>query len=135
MEDLVTVQVIKRATDDDVSKVKALLTMTQEEFDQIVSKHEVVYKSVQTYRHHDIVFAEAKADELSGYELKGNNFTRVDTDVFEKAMVLLHSWADIIMREMIEKNNLRIAINYNAENTKTDIAVHTPIECSEESSK
>ena len=54
--------------------------------------------------------------------------TRVNTDGFEKAVVLLKHWADMTMREIFKKRNFRIEIKYNAEERKTSFAIYTPIE-------
>lgn len=127
---------ITRHTDDGkIMEIGVPLEMTQEEFDQIVSKYGTGKKSVQTQRRYNEVFAEAKTAKLPAYELTEENFNRINTDGFEKAVVLLKYWADMTMREMFKKRNFRIEINYNAEDRKTDFAIYTPTECNEENSK
>lgn len=69
----------------------------------------------------------AKAATFPDEELKEENFNSVNTDGFEKAVVLLKYWAEMTMREMFKKRNFRIEINYNAEAKKTDFAIYTPI--------
>ena len=79
--------------------------------------------------------ARAKAEAFPDEELKEENFNRVNTEGFEKAVVLLEYWAEVTMREMFKKRNFRIEINYNAEAKKVDFAIYTPKEHDEENNK
>lgn len=77
----------------------------------------------------------AQAAVFPEEELKIENFNRVNTEGFEKAVVLLKCWAEMTMREMFKKRNFRIEINYNAEAQKVDFAIYTPTEHAGENSK
>lgn len=77
----------------------------------------------------------AQAAVFPEEELKIENFNRVNTEGFEKAVVLLKCWAEMTMREMFKKRNFRIEINYNAEAQKVDFAIYTPTEHDGENSK
>ena len=68
----------------------------------------------------------AQAAVFPEEELKIENFNRVNTEGFEKAVVLLKCWAEMTMREMCKEKNFRIEINYNAEAKKTTFAIYTP---------
>lgn len=69
----------------------------------------------------------AQAATFPNEELKEENFNRVNTDGFEKAVVFLKYWAEMVQRVMLNEKNFRIEINYNAEAKKTDFAIYTPI--------
>lgn len=77
----------------------------------------------------------AQAAALPGEELKTENFNRVNTEGFEKAVVLLKYWTEMTMREMFKESNFRIETNYNAEARETDFAIYTPTEHAGENNK
>ena len=58
-------------------------------------------------------------------ELKWMNFNRVDTEGFEKGIVLFNGWLGIIQEAMFEHKSLRIEIIYNAEAEKAEMYVYT----------
>jgi hypothetical protein len=72
------------------------------------------------------ILGRAQAAVFPDEELKAENFNLVNTDGFEKAVVLLKCWAEMTMREMCKEKNFRIEINYNAEAKKTTFAIYTP---------
>lgn len=80
----------------------------------------------------DITYSEALAQAQAAVfpdeELKEENFNRVNTDGFEKSVVMIKHWAEMVERVMLQKQNFRIEINYNAEAKKTDFAIYTPTE-------
>lgn len=82
-----------------------------------------------------IALERAQAAVFPDEELKEENFNRVNTDGFEKAVVLLKHWAEMVQQVMFKKKNFRIEINYNAEAGKTDFAIYTPTEHGEENSQ
>ena len=59
-------------------------------------------------------------------ELKWMNFNRVNTEGFEKGVVLFSRWLAIIEEAMFKQRNLRIEIIYNAEAEKAEMYVYTP---------
>ena len=59
-------------------------------------------------------------------ELKWMNFNRVDTEGFEKGVVLFSRWLAIIEEAMFKQRSLRIEILYNAEAEKAEMYVYTP---------
>lgn len=61
------------------------------------------------------ILGRAQAAVFPDEELKAENFNLVNTEGFEKAVVLLKCWAEMTMREMCKEKNFRIEINYNAE--------------------
>lgn len=64
------------------------------------------------------ILGRAQAAVFPNEELKAENFNLVNTEGFEKAVVLLKCWAEMTMREMCKEKNFRIEINYNAEAKK-----------------
>lgn len=70
----------------------------------------------------------AQVATLPGEELKEENFNGVNTEGFEKAVVLLKHWAEMTLKEMQKQKSFRIEIKYNAEARKTDFCIYTPIE-------
>lgn len=81
------------------------------------------------------ILGRAQAAVFPDEELKAENFNLVNTDGFEKAVVLLKQWAEMTMREMCKEKNFRIEINYNAEAQKATFAIYTPTKCNEENNK
>lgn len=81
------------------------------------------------------ILGKAQAAVFPDEELKVENFNMVNTEGFEKAVVILKYWAEMTMREMFKKRNFRIEINYNAEAQKTTFAIYTPTKCNEENNK
>ena len=59
-------------------------------------------------------------------ELKWMNFNRVNTEGFEKGVVLFSRWLAIIEEAMFKQRSLRIEIIYNAEAEKAEMYVYTP---------
>lgn len=120
---------IRRLTDDgQITEVTEVLEMSQTEFDQITSTYGTGKRTTKKQVHHSDALSKAQAAVFPDEELTEENFDRVDTDGFEKAVVLLKHWADMAMREMFKKRNFRIEINYNAEERKTSFAIYTPTE-------
>ena len=119
---------ISRLTDDgEITEVAEVLEMSQEEFNQITSIYGTGKRTTQKQIRHSDALAKAQAAVFPDEELTEENFDRVNTDGFEKAVVLLKHWADMTMREMFKKRNFRIEINYNTEERKTSFAIYTPI--------
>lgn len=114
---------ITRITDS--GEVSEILELTQEEFDQITSEYGIGKRFEKIYVHYSEALAQAQAATFPDEELKEENFNRVNTDGFEKAVVLMNCWAAMAQRVMFEKHNFRIEINYNAEAKKTDFAIYT----------
>lgn len=117
---------ISRITED--GETTEVLEMTQEEYNQILSRFGTGRKSKRKLVHYSEALKRAQAAVFPDEELAKESFNRIDTDGFEKAVVLLKCWSDMTMREMFKKRNFRIEINYNAEAKKTDFAIYTPIE-------
>lgn len=118
--------IIKRRTE--AGEVTEALELTQKEFDQITSEYGTGKRTETPVIHYDEALKRAQAAVFPEEELKEENFNRVDTDGFEKAVVLLKRWAEMAQQAMFEKRNFRIEINYNAEAKKTDFAIYTPTE-------
>ena len=78
---------------------------------------------------YDDALEKARASAFPDEELKEENFNRVNIDGFQKAVVLLSRWTEMIMSELFKKRSFRIEITYNAEARKTDFAIYTPKEC------
>ena len=79
--------------------------------------------------------AKAQAAVFPDEELKEENFNRVNTDGFEKAVALMKRWTEMLQRVMFEKHSFRIEINYNAEANKTDFAIYTSTKGGKDGSK
>lgn len=70
----------------------------------------------------------AKIATFPGEELKEENFNRVNTDGFEKAIVTFKKWFEMTLEAMQKHKSFRIEITYNAEASKSDFCIYTPIE-------
>ncbi len=99
--------------DDD----KARELMEEEPEHELLDKDYVPYEQALGF---------AKASTFPNEELREKNFNRVNTDVFEKAVVLIKHWAEMMERVMFEEHDFRIEIKYNAKAKKTDFAIYTP---------
>lgn len=69
---------------------------------------------------------EAQEAAKTGEELKEENFNRVNADGFEKMIALLECWGRIALKALLRNESVRIEINYNADEKKTDFAIYTP---------
>ena len=98
-----------------------LKTQKRKEVAAVMDKHE------PDMPYFDIL-GKAQAAVFPDEERKAENFNLVNTDGFEKAVVLLKCWAEMTMREMCKEKNFRIEINYNAEAKKTTFAIYKPTE-------
>ena len=103
----------------EVEKQKCVVNTKRTEVAAVMDKHE------PDMPYFDIL-GRAQAAVFPNEELKAENFNLVNTDGFEKAVVLLKCWAEMTMREMCKEKNFRIEINYNAEAKKTTFAIYTP---------
>lgn len=110
-------------------EVMETLKMTKEEFDQIVSQYGTGQREERKTEKYEHALKRARAYALPDEELKEQNFNRVNMDGFQKAVVLLSRWTEMIMSELFKKRSFRIEITYNAEARKTDFAIYTPKEC------
>ena len=110
-------------------EVMETLKMTQEEFDQIVSQYGTGQREERKTEKYEYALKRAKVYALPDEELKEENFNRVNMDGFQKAVVLLSRWTEMIMSELFKKRSFRIEITYNTEARKTDFAIYTPKEC------
>lgn len=77
--------------------------MTQEEYNQIISQFGIGRRSELKLVRYSEALKRAQAATLPEEELTEENFGRVDTDGFEKTVVLLKCWLDMMMREMFKK--------------------------------
>ena len=68
----------------------------------------------------------AQVATFTGEELKEENFNRANAEGFEKAVIMLKHWAEMIERAMRENDSFRIEVNYNAEAAKATFAIYTP---------
>lgn len=114
---------------DDSKEVMEILKMTKEEFDQIVSQYGTGQREERKTEKYEHALKRARAYALPDEELKEQNFNRVNMDGFQKTVVLLSRWTEMIMSELFKKRSFRIEITYNAEARKTDFAIYTPKEC------
>ena len=110
-------------------EVMETLKMTKEEFDQIVSRYGTGQREERKTEKYEHALKRARAYALPDEELKEQNFNRVNMDGFQKAVVLLSRWTEMIMSELFKKRSFRIEITYNTEARKTDFAIYTPKEC------
>lgn len=110
-------------------EVMETLKMTQKEFDQIVSQYGTGQREERKTEKYEYALKRAKVYALPDEELKEENFNRVNMDGFQKAVVLLSRWTEMIMSELFKKRSFRIEITYNTEARKTDFAIYTPKEC------
>lgn len=111
--------------DENGERVESI-EVTQEEFNQIVSK----YSNGRSVTRKLIPRDEClnRIEQESGGEMKLERFNSVDTDGFEKGVVLFAHWLETLEQEMLKNKSLRIVIDYNAETLKTNFYVSKPIE-------
>ena len=106
-------------------EVKESLQMTDEEFAQLLEQYSKKHSSFRM----NIPFSEklltAQEKAASGEEIKLGNFKSVDTDVFEKAVCLIHDWSEAVLNALLRGKNFHIEITYNAEVLKTDMCIYT----------
>ena len=88
-------------------------------------------KRMESY---DYALEKARASAFPDEELKEENFNRVNIDGFQKAVVLLSRWNEMIMGELFKKRSFRIEITYDAEARKTKFAIYTPKGCGSDGS-
>lgn len=77
----------------------------------------------------------AQVATFSGEELKEENFNRANAEGFEKAVIMLKHWAEMVEKAMRENDSFRIEVNYNAEATKTTFAIYTPTTAGKDGSR
>ena len=106
----------------------AALEMTEEEFQKIISIYGKGEPAVRELKPYSERLQEAQKAALPGEELKEQNFETVDTDGFEKTVILLWGWITTLQREFIKDGGLRIEIKYDPKALKTQFAVYTPTE-------
>gem|GEM_PF-2448009 len=116
---------INRLTED--KETTEALKMTEEEYNQIISKFGTGHGTELKCTGYDEASRKAREAASPDEELTESNFNRVNTEGFEKAVVLLKYWAEMTMREMFSKRKFRIMIDYDADKKKTDFAIYTPV--------
>lgn len=126
MNDVAFTVLSRRNSAEEVSEA---LEMTQEEFDKVVSEYSNGRKTVRKQTNCFERLKRAQAATFPDEELKEENFNGVDTEGFEKAVILIKYWAELTQRALLRNKNFRIEINYNAEALKTDFSIYTPIKC------
>lgn len=109
--------VIKRRTDK--GEMQASLDMPQEEFEKIISK----YATWKKTRKH--IPSKERISEVQQINGKLEVFSSVDTEGFEKAIVLMHEWLGIILEQMEKGKSFRSEIIYDAETLKTILGIYT----------
>ena len=122
-----TYTLIKRR--DETGEKRVALQMTDEEFDRIVEKYAQGKMTFQ--KNTDFFERLEKARAKTKDELKLEKFECVDTEGFEKSVILLANWTDTILREMRKEKNFRIEIAYDTEELKTDFRIYTDAKKSE----
>lgn len=116
---------------DENGETKIPLKMTEEEFEQVVAEYTTGKRFEQKSTSYFERLKEAQAASRTGEELREENFNSVDTEGFEKAVVLLKHWTEMAMQALKESKKVRIVIDYNAEMLKTDFSVYTEIKSNE----
>lgn len=104
----------------------AALEMTEEEFQKIISIYGKGEPTIRELKPYSERLQEAQKATLPGEELKEQNFETVDTDGFEKTVILLWGWITTLQRELTGDKGLRIEIKYDPKALKTQLAVYTP---------
>ena len=102
------------------------LEMTEEEFQKIISIYGKGEPTIRKLKPYSERLQEAQKAALPGEELKEQNFETVDTDGFEKTVILLWGWITTLQRELTGDKGLRIEIKYDPKALKTQLAVYTP---------
>ena len=87
------------------------------------------------YKNYWKAFADAKKDAHPDEELRLNLFNTVNTDSFERAIIIFSYWMEYMRRAMLGKKNFRTEIIYNAEEQKTEFRVYTPKESEKDGTK
>ncbi len=122
MGNIASISIHRQENDGESTEI---LKMTQEEYDQIISRYGTGKRFEHKMVHYDEDFGKAQAAVFPDEELREENFSRVDTGGFEQTVVLLNRWSEMAMSEMFKKRNFRIEINYNAKVRKTTFAIYT----------
>ena len=122
---IIRTKIIQRESDKETC---AALEMTEEEFQKIISIYGKGEPAVRELKPYSERLQEAQKAALPGEELKEQNFETVDTDGFEKTVILLWGWITTLQREFIKDGGLRIEIKYDPKALKTQLAVYTPTE-------
>ena len=111
-------------------EVAAGLTMTQTEFEEIVLKYG---NGTGKFEKKDTDSAEkmreAQERALPGEEVKLRNFLAIREDAFERMVIALKYWSERALEEIMAHKKVRIVIEYNADELKTDFCIYTPKEC------
>ena len=102
-----------------------VLEVTQKEFDKIISSYGTNTGYERKLTHFDEAFKQAQEAALPGEELKTENFARVDADGFEKTIVLLRHWTDMLQTVAFSKRKFRAVLSYDADSLKTNLAIYT----------
>ena len=111
---------------DETGETTAALDMTEEEFQKIISIYGKGEPTIRELKPYSERLQEAQKAALPGEELKEQNFETVETDGFEKTVVLLWGWITTLQRELTGDKGLRIEIKYDPKALKTQLAVYTP---------
>lgn len=103
------------------------IEVTQEEFNQIVSKYSMGRGGTRKLIPLDE--RTKRAEQEIGEKMKLEKFHSVDADGFEKGVVMFARWLGSLEQAMLKNKSLRIVIDYNAETLKTDFYISKPIGC------
>ena len=114
---------------DEHGEESAGLDLTKEEFEQIVNKHTNGHRDLKQSVSREKRMEEIKFEHEKLKNLELLDYRRVDTDGFEKGIVLFANWITSIEKQMRANKKLRIVIDYDAELLKADMSISRVTEC------
>lgn len=111
--------VIKRRTDE--GEIQARLDMPKEEFEKIISQY-ATWKRERKY-----IPSKERISEIQEINGEPEVFSNVDTEGFEKAIILMYEWSGMILDQMKKGKSFRSEIIYDAETLKTILGIYTSL--------
>lgn len=107
----------------------ASLEIPQEEYEAIVAKYGT---HKQFLKYDSDYFDKAQKAAMPGEELSKLYVSNAKTEGFEGGLVIFTRLFSMMQEAMLKYKKFRVAINYDAENFKTQMYVYTPKESGED---
>ena len=92
------------------------LKITAEEYEKLLAKHGTNFKTQRVYK--TSLTTEMPDEKLDEYN-------RVDTDGFIKAVVVFKKWLELLEKSIFENKKFRAEIIFDSEGMKTDFNFYT----------
>lgn len=92
------------------------LKITAEEYEKLLAKHGTNFKTQRVYK--TSLTTEMPDEKLDEYN-------RVDTDGFIKAVAVFKKWLELLEKSIFENKKFRAEIIFDSEGMKTDFNIYT----------